>query len=406
MTVELRPLGVKCNLQCTYCYQNPQRDAGNIAKQYDMDAMRASVEREGGPFTLFGGEALMIPRDDLEELWSWGYVRWGKNSVQTNGVLVRDEHIRLFKKYKVHVGVSIDGPSELNALRSAGSAEKTRRATAKSEQTIQKLCRQGIPPSLIVTLHKKNATPDKLPIMEDWFQGLDALGVRSVRLHILEAENQLIRENYALSQEENIQAFRAFAKLQGRLSSMRFDIFADMKKQLVGDDDRTTCVWNACDPYTTRAVRGIEGSGASSNCGRTNKDGIDFLKSDLPGFERYIALYWTPQEYGGCHGCRFFLMCKGQCPGTAILGDWRNRTEYCGVWKALYRDAEKEVRDAGTSPISMKENLREKLEAAFLGAWSRGDNPSMAYFLRNWKDKTRSNKPSSGSRTLTSPTES
>jgi hypothetical protein len=28
---ELRPLGVACNIQCQYCYQNPQRDAGNLA---------------------------------------------------------------------------------------------------------------------------------------------------------------------------------------------------------------------------------------------------------------------------------------------------------------------------------------------------------------------------------------
>ena len=62
MSVELRPLGVACNIQCQYCYQNPERDAGNVARSYDLDAMKAAVEREGGPFTLFGGEALLAPR--------------------------------------------------------------------------------------------------------------------------------------------------------------------------------------------------------------------------------------------------------------------------------------------------------------------------------------------------------
>jgi uncharacterized protein len=28
MSVELRPLGVKCNIRCSYCYQDPQREAG------------------------------------------------------------------------------------------------------------------------------------------------------------------------------------------------------------------------------------------------------------------------------------------------------------------------------------------------------------------------------------------
>lgn len=66
MAVELRPLGVQCNLRCVYCYQKPQRDAGNLARRYDLDAMRAAVEQEGGPFTLFGGEPLLMPRADLE----------------------------------------------------------------------------------------------------------------------------------------------------------------------------------------------------------------------------------------------------------------------------------------------------------------------------------------------------
>jgi sulfatase maturation enzyme AslB (radical SAM superfamily) len=61
MSVELRPLGVACNIQCQYCYQNPQRDAGNVPRSYDLDAMKAAVEREGGPITLFGGEALLVP---------------------------------------------------------------------------------------------------------------------------------------------------------------------------------------------------------------------------------------------------------------------------------------------------------------------------------------------------------
>lgn len=32
MSVELRPLGVQCNIKCTYCYQNPLRDAGNLPR--------------------------------------------------------------------------------------------------------------------------------------------------------------------------------------------------------------------------------------------------------------------------------------------------------------------------------------------------------------------------------------
>ena len=47
MSVELRPLGVRCNIQCQYCYQNPQRDAGNVLRAYDLERMKTAVEPKG-----------------------------------------------------------------------------------------------------------------------------------------------------------------------------------------------------------------------------------------------------------------------------------------------------------------------------------------------------------------------
>src|SRR5437899_2923579 len=116
MTLELRPLGVACNLSCTYCYQDPQRDSGNFRQSYDLERMKAALTHAGGPFLLFGGEPLLVPLPDLVELWRFGLERHGKNALQTNGALITDEHMELFKKYNVDVGISIDGPGGLNDL--------------------------------------------------------------------------------------------------------------------------------------------------------------------------------------------------------------------------------------------------------------------------------------------------
>lgn len=369
MTVELRPLGVRCNIQCQYCYQQPQRDAQPAVRAYDMDKMKAGIAAEGGPFSLFGGEPLLVPEADLEELWRWGLEQYGRNAVQTNGTLIDDRHIALFRRYKVNVGISLDGPGALNDVRWHGTADNTRKATAKSQRAIERLCREGIPPSIIVTLHRNNAAASVLPALLDWVRDLDALGVRWLRLHLLEVDHPAVRDKYALGIRENIDALRAFAALQPQLKRLRIDLFDDMRALLLGDDAGTTCVWNACDPYTTRAVRGVEGNGVRSNCGRTNKDGIDFVKAGREGFERYLALYATPQASGGCRGCRFFLMCKGQCPGTAIDGDWRNRTEHCEVWKALFTDIENELRRAGWQPLSLSD-VRPALERAVVASWT------------------------------------
>lgn len=381
MTVELRPLGVTCNIQCQYCYQNPQRDAGNVGRAYDLDVMKAAIEREGGPFMLFGGEPLLVPIADLEDLWAWGLDRYGSNGIQTNGALVTEAHVELFRRYQVQVGISIDGPGPLNDVRWAGTLERTREATARTEAAIEMLCRAGHAPSLIITLHRVNASAPHLPTLHAWVRDLDAMGVRSVRLHVLEVESGEVAAAYALTPEENEAAFRSFAALERRLEHLRFDVFEDVRNLLRGTDDQSTCVWNACDPYTTSAVRGVEGMGQSSNCGRTNKDGIDFVKAATAGFERSLALAHTPQEHGGCAGCRFLVMCKGQCPGTAIDGDWRNRSEQCDLWKALFRAIEEEMLDAGEVPLSASPE-RHTIERVMRERWAAGSTATIAAIRR------------------------
>ena len=185
MGSELRPLGITCNIGCQHCYQHPQRDVEQPQKRYDMKAMKEAVLREGTDFMLFGSEALMVPLEDLEELFAFGLEQFGRNSVQTNGTLVTPAHVDLFRKYKVSVGVSVDGPGALNDIRWAGSLEKTREQAARTEAAINMLVDAGIPPTLIVTLHRGNATAAKLDQMSDWFRELDAKGIRAARLHLL-----------------------------------------------------------------------------------------------------------------------------------------------------------------------------------------------------------------------------
>jgi len=229
-------------------------------------------------------------------------------------------------------------------------------------------------------LHRGNATACKLDRLTKWIENLDSLGIKSARLHILEVDHPSVRERYALTTEENIAAFLHFAQVEKRLKSIRFDLFREIRQLLMGRDEDVTCVWTGCDPYTTSAVRGVEGNGQRSNCGRTNKEGVDFVKADSAGFERYLSLYFTPQEVGGCSGCRYFLMCKGQCPGTAIDNDWRNRSEHCLVWKALFDHIEKEVQQEGREQV-LSDELRASLEAEFIKIWSGGRTSKMSRLI-------------------------
>jgi len=370
MGVELRPFGVACNLACTYCYQNPMRAAGNLRQDYSMEKMKAALDRAATPFILFGGEPLLMRMQELEEIFAYGFERHGSNGIQTNGALIRDEHIDLFKRFNVQVGVSIDGPGPLNDVRVDRKRSRTRDTTARIEANIARLCREHRPPGLIVTLHRGNAAGESLPEMYRWMRELDALGIKSVRLHVLEVDDEATAQALVLTPRENVEAILGFARLQGELKGLRFDLVEEMKYLLVGDDGKASCVWHACDPYATKAVSGIEGNGQSSNWGRTNMDGVDYRPSGRHGYERALILYHTPQEQGGCQGCRFFLMCKGQCPGTAIDGDWRNRSEHCSIWKYLFATLENQLVRDGKGPLSIHP-VRAEREAAAIARWTQ-----------------------------------
>jgi uncharacterized protein len=374
--VELKPLNVRCNIRCRYCYQNPQRDAGNFGVKYDLEAMKLAVEKEGVPFGLFGGEPLLVPEEHLEELWSLGFRLFGWNRIQTNGTLLNSNHVRLFKRYRVSVGISVDGPGELNDARWVGTLKATRESTERSEAAILRLCEEGLYPGLIVTLHRLNCSSDRLAKLHSWLRCMDSLGVPSTRLHLLEVDDNDSRQRLALSEVENIDVLLGLARLENELKNLRFDLFDDVRRLLVGDDRMVSCYWKGCDPYTTGAVREINGEGHSSNCGRTNKDGIEYLKADHKAFDRYLALYMTPQEAGGCKDCRFFLMCKGQCPGTSLDGDWRGKTEHCEIWKVVFQHFEEQLRLSGRTPVSVSARRRE-LEHHFINAWTNGQNLEM-----------------------------
>ena len=358
MSVEVLPVGQKCNLKCTYCYEESMRQAEGVVKN-NLKAMLRQLKKQGKHFTVFGGEPLLTPLHDLEILFKAGLKWYGKNGVQTNGTILTEKHIELFKKYKVHVGISFDGPGELNESR---PYRKGMSSATVTDQNIRRLLREKVSCSLIVTLSRSNAVGERLDKLIAWLQDMGHLGIRSARLHFLELDNPGTGPKLRLGDSENA---TAVVRITEEVRSIDFDLLKEMKKSLQGDTKTISCVWRGCDPYNTSAVIGVDYDGSLSNCGRANKTGINYRKSETTGNERLRALYRTPHEGGGCQGCRFFIACRGECPGTGIDGDWRNRTEHCGTLLILFERLEKELVAEGKVPLSLAEN-REDMEKLLL----------------------------------------
>ena len=99
----LRPFGVKCNIRCESCYQNPQREAGNVLRSYHMEKMKAA-SRKRGRIHAVGRRGAAGSRKKFGGTLVVGFQNYRSNGIQTNGVLINENHVRMFEQYKVQLG--------------------------------------------------------------------------------------------------------------------------------------------------------------------------------------------------------------------------------------------------------------------------------------------------------------
>lgn len=408
MSIEVSPLGVTCNLRCDYCYEESTRDVKPVYK-YNKQAVIDGIKRARGSWHLFGGEPLLLPLNELEELLKLSYEQWNTSNIQTNGSLITSKHIDLFFKYRTQVGISIDGPDELNDARWAGTLKATRKATLKSEKAIYKILKlaeekndRHIGPTLIVTLHAGNVGEQYWPKMRDWILKLDALGLKFINFHWM--ENDSLGQKWELTDDQLIVVMRNLYNLMPQLSNIKFLNFQELEFLLRGIDKDVMCVWRGCDPWSTASVQALNNEGRASNCLRGTKEGIDWVPAEGHGnfqvpwgigpefmtmrsFERQLSLYVTPEENGGCKGCRFWMMCQGYCPGSGLrdvqknTGDWRLKSTHCGIIKSQFIEAESRLVAMGETPISLHGD-RDQIEKILYNYWSNGLECSMSDALK------------------------
>jgi len=121
----------RCNLDCSYCYVFNRRDQSWRTRTRAMsdEVFAATVERirrhclvsgqTKARLLFHGGEPLLVGPRTLEK-WidlarsQLGPVAEVRFAVQTNGTLITDRWARLLVDNDVEVGISLDGPPEIN----------------------------------------------------------------------------------------------------------------------------------------------------------------------------------------------------------------------------------------------------------------------------------------------------
>ncbi|MFQ3244238.1 MAG: hypothetical protein ACI9SP_000865 [Arenicella sp.] len=120
----------RCNLACTYCYfffhedksylkHPPTITETSVDGLYKFARSAAQSGVKNIAFVLHGGEPLLLKKKRIDSICTSlsaaveGLCDY-RFKLQTNGMLIDDGWIKLFSKWKIGVGVSLDGNEETN----------------------------------------------------------------------------------------------------------------------------------------------------------------------------------------------------------------------------------------------------------------------------------------------------
>lgn len=166
LSVLLKPTSSDCNMACRYCYYRYVDDIYPDAprRRMSLEVFEATCEQylalkpretkvgwQGGEPTLMGldffREAVEIERRHARPGDCFG------NSLQTNGLVLNDEWCSFLRENNFLVGLSIDGPPELNGMRCFPNGKPTHDATMKALTLLKK---HGVEFNILVVISVAN----------------------------------------------------------------------------------------------------------------------------------------------------------------------------------------------------------------------------------------------------------
>ena len=315
---------------------------------FDLDAMKLSlIEVWSGPYggsdiCLHGGEFTLHRSDKIEEMMEFIYGFKGVVDIVTNGSLIDDELIEMFKKYNVHVGISCDGPPDLNLLRGPDPSDKkvTKKYNEELVETIIRLRDENIPVSIMCILHTKSAgTQKKIDKLKKWMKWLSDLRITGGRFNLMYGNPK-----YELTVRQATHTWIELYEENKRLG-LGWNPFKEMRGNLSGGKV-SPCQFTQCNIFNSKTLS-ILPDGGIGNCDRTFSEGIYLRSRDNTKSGRYEAL-----SQNQCRNCKYWSVCGGACPMEGIDGDWRNPSRFCDVIYELYSRIERDIRKDGENTVT------------------------------------------------------
>jgi uncharacterized protein len=383
--VMTKPIGPRCNIDCSYCYylekerlypdEKKFRMREDVLESYVRGLIEASVkagQREVA-FTWQGGEPTMLGLGFFKHAVAVQrqYCPEGlkiTNSLQTNGILVDDTWAEFFRCEDFLIGISIDGPKAIH------DRYRRDRAGRPSFDAVMRglgaLRRQGAAYNILTTIHRANAAKGK-----DIYRFLRNLGTAHLQfIPIVEretAQGQLATAPQMSDARAAVTSWSVSPKAYGKFLCDVFDIWyrQDIGRVFVQFFETQIGLWAGYPASlcvfaeTCGNALALEHNGDLYACdhfvypdyrlGNIGEAGIGTLawsdKARRFGADKRDRL--TRQ----CQSCSFRFACNGGCPKhrihTSRDGD-QEHNYFCESYTMFFRHAGTRLRGLGAGVLA------------------------------------------------------
>lgn len=326
LNIMIKPASSACNLSCKYCFYLDEAK-NRMKKSYGMMSIEtvdrllkdvfSSVETRVS-FLFQGGEPTLRGIDffkkfhELVDLYNTNNIQTNF-AIQTNGILIDEDWINLFKKYSYLVGVSLDGMKDCHDY--ARLDKEDMGTFDRVMENIYLLQKENVPINILTVVNNKNVNKAK-EIYEfykennfNFLQFIPAISpIKSKNLSSL----YLDPKEYGLFLDS---LFNLWYKdiFKGHFRSIRY--FENLLMIILYGQPE------ACDMMGTCSVSPVlEADGSVYPCdfysldknllGNINEDSlVDLIKNKNAQTFVNLSYQISPR----CKSCKFLNLCRGGC---------------------------------------------------------------------------------------------
>jgi uncharacterized protein len=359
VSVMWKTVSEACNLACDYCYysscngrpESINRIEDHVIEKFIKEYM--AISNGVVSFTWQGGEPLLAGLDFFKKVVSL-QAKYApnntsiSNTIQTNGTLIDEEWAAFFKKYNFLVGVSLDGPKEINdARRITGSGIGSFNSIMRG---IQHLKDANVDFNILTVLHENNVR--KAGELLTFYQKEKFDFVQFIPCMDFKAQDITQPGRFLITSKEYgnflCEAFDHWYNDGQPEMSIRF--FDNMLAVYL-HQEAMLCIRRQTCPKTLI----LEQNGNAYPCDFFIHDdmylgnvGTDSLTSILNNevYDRFLQM--KPNLPDKCKSCEFLQLCHGGCPRNR---NWNIEEQemhvdyFCSSYKQIFRYAHERMED-------------------------------------------------------------